>query len=109
MSQSQVEPDELHTHATHLRTIHERFEAVKNASAHIGGGDEAYGTLCAFFPRVLHDRHTAQDELVREIAFNIISLAGAVTDSADEYEAADKQNASTFDAINSSIEDPVAQ
>lgn len=107
MGQLQVQIDELHTHAVHLRGIHERFQAVQDAGAHISGGEDAYGALCAFFPSILHERHAAQEELVREIAFNIASLAGAVSDSADEYEDADKQNASVFKAINSSTMGPV--
>lgn len=107
MGQLQVQVDELHTHAAHLRGLHERFEAVQDASAHISGGADAYGALCSFFPTILQERHAAQEELVREIAFNIATLAGAVSDSADEYEDADKQNASTFKAINSSTEGPV--
>ncbi|MEU5871010.1 type VII secretion target [Glycomyces sp. NPDC047369] len=107
MGRLQVQIDELHTHAVHLRGIHERFAAVQEASAHISGGRDAYGALCSFFPSILEERHAAQEELVREIAFNITTLAGAVSDTADEYEDADKQNASTFKAINSSTSGPV--
>jgi hypothetical protein len=102
MGGSEVHPEELHTHAANLRSIHGRFDAVKEASAHITGGDGAYGTLCRWVPAMLEDRHQAQDELIREVAFNIVSLAGAVSDCADEYEAADRQNASFFKAVNSS-------
>ncbi|MEU6249524.1 type VII secretion target [Glycomyces sp. NPDC047010] len=108
MGELKVQVDELHTHAVHLRGIHERFQAVQDASAHISGGEDAYGALCSFFPAILKERHDAQEELVREIAFNITSLAGAVSDSADDYEEADKQNSSSFKAINSSTAGPVA-
>ncbi|MFB9660453.1 type VII secretion target [Glycomyces mayteni] len=107
MGELKVQVDELHTHAVHLRGIHERFQAVQDASAHLSGGEDAYGALCAFFPAILKERHEAQEELVREIAFNVASLAGAVSDTADEYEAADEQNASFFKAVNSSTAGPV--
>ncbi|WP_198586943.1 type VII secretion target [Glycomyces xiaoerkulensis] len=92
----QVDPEELRAHASSLRTIHERFAAVKEASGHIFQADEAYGQLCQWLPPILEGRHVAQDELVDELAFNVDALAGAVEGCADDYEATDDDNAGDF-------------
>lgn len=93
-----VDIEGLRTHAGHLRTVHERFAAIKEASTHIFQADEAYGQLCQWLPPILEGRHVAQDELVDAIAFNINALADAVDACADDYEAADAEAAGDFDA-----------
>ncbi|WP_026928521.1 type VII secretion target [Glycomyces tenuis] len=94
----QVDAEGLRTHASNLRSVHERFAAVKEASGHIFQADEAYGQLCQWLPPILEGRHVAQDELVDELAFNIEALAEEVESGADGYESADSESASEFNA-----------
>jgi hypothetical protein len=96
--QLKVDAEELRSHASNLRSVHERFAAVKEASGHISQADDAYGQLCQWLPPILEGRHVAQDELVDAIAFNVNALAEAVEACADDYEGADSEAAADFDS-----------
>ncbi|GAA2274002.1 hypothetical protein GCM10009853_029840 [Glycomyces scopariae] len=99
----QVDPEEMRGHAADLLRVHERFAAVKDASAHITRADEAYGKLCSFLPPVLEGRHTEQDAAVGELAENIELLAQALKETADQYEEADAAAADALAELHADL------
>ncbi|GIG66961.1 hypothetical protein [Phytomonospora endophytica] len=89
----------LRAHAAALAAIHERFSAIKTASASIFQADDAYGQLCQFLPPVLEGRHEAQDEGVGMLAENIELLAAGIKRNADAYERTEESATGGFDAF----------
>jgi hypothetical protein len=99
----QVDPETLREHARNLENFKTRFEAVKNASAHIAQDDEAYGQLCAWIAGVLEERHTRQDGLVAYVEENIGLAAESIRAAADAYEESDKDSALSFEEFASDL------
>jgi hypothetical protein len=88
-----VPVEQIYAHATNLRAMRERFSAVRGASAHIAGGEQAYGTLCGWIHGVLQGRHTRQEELLDYVAENLELAAGALQGAADGFQAEDMRHA----------------
>jgi uncharacterized protein YukE len=92
----EVEPEELNAHANHLRALHERFAAIRDASSHIAMSADAYGQLCQMLPPLMEERHQDQDAGMAALAENFELLAQAVEECAADYQAADEVSAEDF-------------
>lgn len=86
----EVVAEQLRAHARNIEAVHDRFGAVKSASAHITQGDGAYGTLCQWMPGVLEARHVRQDELIAYVEENLSLVAQRLRQDADAYDEADR-------------------
>ncbi|BCJ48666.1 hypothetical protein Asp14428_01410 [Actinoplanes sp. NBRC 14428] len=84
-----VDAAQIRRHIGNLEAVRARFDAVRAASAHISGGDGAYGLLCSWLPAVLEGRHQRQDELVAYVAENLSIAADELASVADAYEETD--------------------
>lgn len=103
MAAKEVDPEELRSHASHLRALNERFAAIKEASSHIAMSDDAYGKLCAMLPPLMEQRHQDQDSGMASMAENFVLLAQAIEECATAYEDADTQSADDFTRLESEI------
>ena len=103
MSGISIDPEELRNHANHLRSLHDRFAAIKEASAHVQMSDDAYGQLCQMLPPIMEERHQDQDEGVEILAENYELLAQALEECATEYEEADSVSAEEFQRLESEL------
>ncbi|GAA1688237.1 hypothetical protein GCM10009830_39770 [Glycomyces endophyticus] len=103
-----VNPEELRTHAAHLRALHGRFAAIRGASSHIAMSDDAYGQLCQMLPPIMEQRHQDQDAGMDALAENFELLAQALDECAAEYESADEFAAGGFSDLQSGVRDPGA-
>lgn len=98
-----VDPEELRTHASHLRALNERFAAIREASSHISMSDDAYGQLCQMLPPIMEERHQDQDEGMEILAENYTLLADAIEECAADYEEADSLSAEDFTKLESEL------
>ncbi|PPK63297.1 type VII secretion target [Actinokineospora auranticolor] len=83
---------QLRVHAANVEAVHARFAAVRAASSHISGDNQAYGLLCGWISGVLEGKHREADELVSGVESNLELVARALRDCADEYEATEDTN-----------------
>lgn len=98
-----VDADQIRTHAANIDALQDRFEAVKAASTHIAQDDAAYGLLCGWISGILETRHVRQDELVAKVQRNYALAAEGLRMTADSYEDADTEAASSMSAIGSRL------
>ncbi|CAM3588287.1 type VII secretion target [Kibdelosporangium persicum] len=91
---------QLRAHADHVDAIRERFAAVKGASGHIAQDDQAYGLLCGWISGILEGRHTRQDELIAQVENNLLLVAKALRDSAQQYESRESGNVSLLNSAD---------
>jgi hypothetical protein len=99
----EVDPEELRAHANHLRSLNERFAAIRDASSHIAMSDDAYGELCQMLPPLMEQRHQDQDAGMASLAENFLLLAQAIDECADDYESADSLSADDFTKLESEL------
>lgn len=99
----EVDPEELRSHANHLRALNERFAAIREASSHIAMSDDAYGQLCQMLPPIMEERHQDQDSGMDALAENFDLLADAVDECANDYEEADSLSAENFTTVESDL------
>jgi hypothetical protein len=85
-----TDPDELRAHAANVDALRERFGDVKAASSHITQDDQAYGLLCGWISGILEARHQKQDELIGKVEENLSLVAKSLRDTADDYEAQER-------------------
>ncbi|WP_433271626.1 type VII secretion target [Actinosynnema sp. CS-041913] len=94
-----VDVEQIRGHAANIEALKARFEAVKAASSHISGDDQAYGLLCGWISGVLEGRHVQQDEVVAYVEENLALAAESLRQTAAEYEAVEAEQATSFSRI----------
>lgn len=87
-----VDTEQMRRHALRVEALRDRFDAVKAASAHIAGGDDAYGVLCRWMVWILQERHARQDELIAYAQENLSLAAQSLRAAARKYEDTDSDN-----------------
>jgi uncharacterized protein YukE len=98
-----VDPEQLRTHAQNLDGIADAFANVIGAGDQIIQDDEAYGLLCQWIPPILAERQQEQQDITKLLQTNLGKIAGALRESAAEYEAADEDAASGFERQESEL------
>jgi hypothetical protein len=87
-----VDAEQVRRHAQRIEALRDRFDAVKAASAHIAGDDDAYGVLCRWMVWILEERHARQDELIAYAQENLSLAAESLRAAARQYEETDSDN-----------------
>jgi len=80
---------QIRAHAARVRSIQDRFGAVKDAGAAIAADSAAYGLLCGWISAILERRHVRQDQLLAYVEENFDRAAAALTTTGDDYDRAD--------------------
>lgn len=100
-----VDTEQIRSSARTIEALRERFDAVKNASAHISQDDEAYGLLCGWISAVLEGRHTRQDELIAYVEENLSLAAEALQKTADYYDARESETVHSLSEFKDVLHD----
>ncbi|GAB7046111.1 type VII secretion target [Catenuloplanes indicus] len=91
-----ADADQIRAHAGSIDKVREGFGPVNGASANIAQNDAAYGLLCGWISGILEARHVRQDEIVAYVEENLRIAADLLRRTADAYEAADADAASSM-------------
>jgi Excreted virulence factor EspC, type VII ESX diderm len=94
-----ADTEQMRRHAQRIEALRDRFDAVKAASAHIAGNDDAYGVLCRWMVWILEERHTRQDELIAYAQENLSLAAESLRAAARQYEDTDSDNEATLSKL----------
>ena len=85
----QVDSSQLFRHATNVRAVRDRLNAIKGASSAIAHDERAYGLLCGWISAILERRHDGQNQLYAYVEENLQLLADAIDSTGRDYDAAD--------------------
>jgi hypothetical protein len=99
-----VDTAQVRDHAQNVTSVEERFEAVRTASAHIAGNDEAYGLLCGWIAGVLEGRHLRQDELIAYVRENLSLVVDGLRRTAERYDAYESDTEAALAALAQRLE-----
>lgn len=101
--QYEVLTEALRGHATALQGFADRLNQAVDAARQVSMPDDAYGVICQFLPPVLNPLEEHGVAALQGSAEGMDTTAANVTDTAEDYAAADDRNAQAMHRMRDAL------
>jgi Excreted virulence factor EspC, type VII ESX diderm len=97
----QVITEALVGHATNLGRVHDQLATALGAAQQVSMPRDAYGVICQFFPPMIDPIEQSGVDALSAGVQSVTDTAGAVNQTARDYDAVETTNASSFSPSSS--------